>query len=66
MLYKSEAQRKFFHANKESLAKQGINVEAWDKASEGKKLPERVGKPKAKGYTQEALDKAFKKISKKY
>ena len=47
MPYKSEKQRKFFHANKEKLEKQGVNVSEWDKASKGKSIPEQV-KPKKK------------------
>ena len=42
-MYESQAQRGFFHAHKEELEKQGVDVAEWDKASEGKKLPERVG-----------------------
>jgi len=30
MPYKSEAQRKFFHANKKKLEKQGVDVNEWD------------------------------------
>lgn len=44
MPYKSDAQRGFFHAN---VGKKGITkkvVEEFDRASKGKKLPERVGK----------------------
>lgn len=44
MPYKSEAQRKYFHANKEKLEKQGVNVSEWDAASKGKKLPKKVSK----------------------
>jgi hypothetical protein len=40
--YKSEAQRKFFHANSKELAAQGVDIKEWDKASKGKKLPEKV------------------------
>ncbi len=46
MPYKSEAQRKFFHANAKKLAKQGVNVAEWDRATKGKKLPKRVKKNK--------------------
>ena len=46
MPYKSEAQRKFFHANKEKLEKQGVDVSEWDAASKGKTLPERKTKKK--------------------
>lgn len=42
MPYKSDAQRKYFHANKAKLEAQGVNVSEWDKASKGKKLPKRV------------------------
>jgi hypothetical protein len=44
MPYKSQAQRKFFHANKEQLQKQGVNLKEWDKMSKGKKLPKKVKK----------------------
>ena len=46
MPYKSQAQRKFFHANKNKLEKQGVNVKEWDKESEGLKLPNKVKKNK--------------------
>lgn len=39
MPYKSLAQERFFHANRKKLAKQGVNVDEWDKASKGLKLP---------------------------
>lgn len=42
MPYKSEAQRKFFHANKKKLEQQGVNVSEWDSKSKGKKLPRKV------------------------
>jgi hypothetical protein len=46
--YKSEKQRKFFHANKDKLEKEGVNVDEWDKESKGKKLPKRAPKKKKK------------------
>lgn len=46
MPYVSDAQRKFFHANADKLTKQGVNIEEWDRASKGLKLPERVEKKK--------------------
>ena len=46
MPYKSEAQRKYFHANKKKLEKQGIDVEEWDRESKGLKLPRKVKKKK--------------------
>ena len=39
MPYKSEKQRAYFHANKAKLEAQGVDVEEWDAASKGKKLP---------------------------
>lgn len=44
MPYKSDAQRRFFHSP--GAAKAGISkakVKEYDKASKGKKLPEKVG-----------------------
>ncbi len=46
MPFKSDAQRKFFNANKKKLSKQGVNVNEWNKASKGMKLPKKVGKKK--------------------
>lgn len=42
MPYKSEAQRAFFHANRQALEAKGVHIEEWDEASKGLKLPERV------------------------
>lgn len=42
MPYKSKKQRKFFHANKKKLEKEGVSVAEWDAASKGKSLPEKV------------------------
>ena len=44
MPYKSEAQRKFFNANKKKLEKQGVDVKEWDKESKGLKLYEKIKK----------------------
>jgi hypothetical protein len=41
MPYVSDAQRRFFNANKEKLEKQGVDVDEWNKASKGKDLPEK-------------------------
>ena len=46
MPYKSEAQRKYFHANKKKLEKQGVNVEEWDRESRGLKLPKKSSSSK--------------------
>lgn len=41
MPYESKAQQGYFHAHKAELEKMGVNVDEWDEASKGKKLPER-------------------------
>ena len=56
MPYKSEAQRKYFHAHEEELKKQGVNIKEWDKASKGKKLPKKVTKGMSGGM-QSAMKK---------
>lgn len=48
MPYKSKAQERYFNANRAKLEKQGVNVNEWNKASKGKKLPTRKAKPKRK------------------
>jgi hypothetical protein len=48
MPFKSNAQRKFFNANKAELEKQGVNVDEYNNASKGLKLPERAKKKKTK------------------
>jgi len=47
MPYKSQAQEKYFNANRKKLEKQGVNVDEWNRSSKGKKLPKHV-KPKKK------------------
>jgi hypothetical protein len=48
MPFKSEAQRRYFEANKANLEKQGVNVKEWEESSKGLKLPERAPKTQAK------------------
>ena len=48
MPYKSKAQEKYFNANKKKLEKQGVDVDEWNKASKGKKLPTRIKHKKGK------------------
>ena len=48
MPFKSEKQRKFFHANEDKLKKQGVDVKEWDRATKGKRLPETAPKKKRK------------------
>lgn len=42
MPYKSKAQAAYFNANKEELERQGVDVDEWNEASKGKKLPKKV------------------------
>ena len=48
MPYKSKAQAAYFHIHRRELEAQGVNVNEWDKATKGKKLPKRVRKSKKK------------------
>mgnify|MGYP003627880836 CR=1 FL=1 len=43
MPYKSEAQRRYFNANRDKLKGEGVDVDEWNASSKGKKLPEKVG-----------------------
>ena len=51
MPYKSLAQERYFNANKGILGREGVDVNEWNQASKGKKLPAKVrqGKPKGRG-----------------
>jgi 8-oxo-dGTP pyrophosphatase MutT (NUDIX family) len=42
MPYKSEAQRRFFNANRKRLEAEGVDVDEWNESSRGKKLPNSV------------------------
>ena len=46
MAFLSESQREYFNKNKARLEAKGVNVDKWNKASEGLKLPKRVKKKK--------------------
>lgn len=46
MPYKSRAQEKYFNANRAKLERQGVDVDEWNSASKGKKLPKKVKKQK--------------------
>jgi len=48
MPYASDAQRRFFNANRSELESQGVDVDEWNESSKGKDLPERAGKKKKK------------------
>lgn len=44
MPYKSKAQAAFFNIHKKEMEAHGVNVNEWNKASKGKKLPKRIKK----------------------
>jgi hypothetical protein len=44
MPYKSEAQQAYFNADRDKLEGEGVDVDEWNAASKGEKLPRRVGK----------------------
>ena len=43
MPFKSKAQQGYFNANRAKLESQGVDVDEWNAASKGKKLPARKG-----------------------
>ncbi|HXK16800.1 MAG TPA: hypothetical protein VNG33_03265 [Polyangiaceae bacterium] len=51
MPYVSDAQRKYFNANRSQMEAQGVNVDEWNKATKGLKLPARVNPKKRKPRT---------------
>ena len=53
MPFKSQKQEAFFNANRDKLESQGVNVDEWNKASKGMKLPKQAPKAAPTG-------KAFK------
>lgn len=42
--YVSKKQERYFNANRAELEKQGVNVDEWNAATKGKKLPMRAKK----------------------
>lgn len=47
MPYKSLKQERYFNVNKKKLESEGVDVNEWNKASKGKKLPMRATKKKS-------------------
>jgi len=45
MPYKSRAEDAYFNKNRAKLEAQGVDVDEWNAASKGMKLPERVKSP---------------------
>lgn len=48
MPYKSLAQERYFNANRSKLEAQGVDVDEWNQASKGMKLPRRSVAKKTK------------------
>lgn len=48
MPYKSKKQEAYFNVNRAKMEKQGVDVDEWNQASKGKKLPTKVAKGKSK------------------
>jgi hypothetical protein len=40
--YKSVAQERYFNVNRAKMERAGVNVDEWNQASKGKKLPKKV------------------------
>jgi hypothetical protein len=49
MPYKSLAQERYFNANRQQLEQQGVNVDEWNAASRGKKLPKKAKQQRKTG-----------------
>ncbi len=52
MPYVSQAQERYFNANRSKMERQGVNVDEWNSASKGLKLPKRKKK-----YSRRALNR---------
>jgi hypothetical protein len=50
MPYKSQAQRGYFNANRKKMEKQGVDVDEWNQASKGEKLPEHARDVESSAY----------------
>lgn len=56
-MFKSKAQQGFFNANRDSLEKKGVDVDEWNAASKGAKLPAKAPKAKRKTLGQRIGEK---------
>ena len=61
MPYQSDAQRKFFNANRDKLEKQGVDVDEWNHSSKGIHLPEHVKKHEYSHASYKMVHEARKK-----
>lgn len=59
MPFKSQAQERYFNANREKLKAQGVDVDEWNHSSKGLKLPKRVGEKKQESKVRRGLNRAF-------
>ena len=64
MPYKSEAQRKYFNANREKLEAEGVDVDEWNESSKGKKLPEKVKDSEKQAFVRQLVAYLLKKKNK--
>ena len=64
MPYKSEAQRKYFNANREKLEAEGVDVDEWNESSKGKKLPEKVKDSEKQAFVRQLVAYFLKKKNK--
>lgn len=60
MSYKSDAQRKFFNANRVKLEAQGVDVDEYNAASKGMDLPEHAPKMRAEMRSEKRNSRARK------
>lgn len=61
MPYKSQAQAAYFNQHKRELESQGVDVNEWNRASKGLKLPKRLS-PTKKMKAKTAVKKMAKKM----
>jgi hypothetical protein len=62
MPYRSLAQAAYFHKHREKLEAAGVDVDEWDEASRGKKIPKKIKQDKkqtksSSAQVQELIDK---------
>jgi len=60
MPYESEAQRGYFNANRAKLEAQGVDVDEWNHASKGMKLPKKAPDAYRKTFIQRHIKKGNK------
>lgn len=63
MPFKSEAQRRYFNANRKELEAQGVDVDEWNNSSRGKKLPDRIKNAGSRWRTIENLGRVAARLA---